>query len=161
MRLLGAIAWVVVIGCARTPEPKQPWPQPHTESSEAAERDAQLTTAEAIRKRLGVHLGKCDSERMLAMRQADGCSPCVLSSQWDTVEGTPAAREVFVFPSSDGCHVVGFFDYRGDYYGGCRLIRRSCSTVAGMFSDNSDTEGGCTQDVLETRTPCENPHPRP
>lgn len=72
------------------------------------------------------------------------------------MEGTPVFRDVFVLSTREGCSVTQFFDYSLDYWGGCKVLRMDCPSVAAAMS--RDTEGaGCTSTVLASAHPCEAP----
>jgi len=90
-------------------------------------------------------------------RAAKTCAPAHLAESFSTIEGTTAAADTFVLKKGSECSVVGFYDYTADFWGGCRLLKRTCSTVESMRSDSWDSQG-CSQVVLQRVEPCKRPY---
>ena len=81
------------------------------------------------------------------------CAGAHLAERYKTIEGTAVAADTFVVVEGSKCSVVAFFDHTADHYGGCRLLKRTCSSLESMRSDSWDSKG-CSQTVLRRIEPC-------
>jgi hypothetical protein len=89
------------------------------------------------------------------LRQANAvCRPAHFTEKFSTLEGSLVTVDSFVLKDGPRCSVIGFYDYTVDYWGGCRLSKRTCPSIEAMRSRSWDSEG-CSQVVLEELKPCE------
>ena len=89
-------------------------------------------------------------------RAASTCPAGHFAGNFSTIQGTSAAIDTFVVKDGSHCSAIGFYDYTADYWGGCALLKRTCSTVESMRSDSWDSQG-CSQVVLQRVEPCKRP----
>ena len=87
---------------------------------------------------------------------ANACTPAHLGEDFSTIEGADVRHDTFVIRDGSKCVVVAFFDHTADYWGGCLLLKRTCSTLEGVRGDFSHTEG-CSEVALQKLEPCNPP----
>jgi hypothetical protein len=86
-------------------------------------------------------------------RAVADCRAAHFAEKYSTIEGSLVTADSLVFKEASRCQVIGFYDLTVDYWGGCRLLKRTCATVEDMRSDNWDTRG-CSQVVMDEVKPC-------
>jgi hypothetical protein len=109
--------------------------------------------ANAFRREVAQALMECPNLECLRTASKD-CRPAHFAKNIATVEGSVIPTETFVFNAGTKCSAVGFYDYTADYWGGCRLVKRTCGTVDGLHKWD---EVDCSQVVLQQIKPCDPP----
>jgi hypothetical protein len=114
---------------------------------------------EELRKKSGLKLAPCEDRACLDAAWAL-CRPSHLSESHFTVEGAPSFVDSFVLPFADGCRVVQLVDSSDDYWAGCKLVKKTCPSVAAATGNDPEDKGCGKPEVLFERRPCAMPMER-
>jgi hypothetical protein len=96
---------------------------------------------------------RCQDQACLEAHEAS-CRAAHLHRMFRTVEGTPGFQDTYVRPTDGGCEAVEITDYSLDYWGGCRVSKTVCPSIAKLEASDSEE---CERTVLYEPTACEPP----
>jgi hypothetical protein len=109
-----------------------------------------------IRKQFHLNFSDCDDIKCIEAAMSKCQAAHFLKGIW-TLEGTAAFLDYFVVPLQKACDLVVIEDYSADYWGGCKIGRRRCPSVAAHDSNDPDRNGCAAREIIWKAASCPSP----
>jgi hypothetical protein len=109
---------------------------------------------DSFRKSLKVAFEEC-SDHACVKAAMNGCRSVHFFDAFYTLEGSVAFADYFVVGSARACRVIVFGDYSTDYWGACRISKRTCTDMAS--ADAGDPARCTPTEILWQAKVCPNP----
>ena len=98
----------------------------------------------------------CPDTRCLSLALSECRQAHLVQSLW-TVEGTPVFVDYYVHRSDGKCTVLVLHDASLDYWGGCKILRSTCPSLAAAQSNDPEAMGCSSNEVLYQADVCPDP----